>query len=85
MRSIVALCWVFTAPTLAGLLVVAVLLTPLSAEPALWIPIAGALGFIYGVPCARCVAKFVQGPATDDAALRWGWSLPGRSAAPSRA
>ncbi len=76
MWRIVALCWVFTAPMLAGILSVIVLLTPpLSAEAALWIPIAAALGFIYGVPCAACIAKFAQGPTSDDAALRWGWGL----------
>ncbi len=80
MWRIVALCWVFTAPVLAGILIVAVLMTPaLSAEAALWIPIAAVLGFTYGVPCAACIAKFLQGPATDDAALRWGWGLPVRN------
>jgi hypothetical protein len=78
MWLIVALCWVFTAPLLAGVLIIAVLLTPLSAEPTLWISIAAALGFVYGVPCARCAAKFLLGPGSDDALLRWGWSLPGR-------
>ena len=39
MWRIVALCWVFTAPALTGILIVAVLMTPpLSAEAALWIP-----------------------------------------------
>ncbi len=81
MWRIVALCWVFTAPMLTGILILAVLMTPLSAQAALWIPIAAALGFVYGIPCARCAAKFLQGPATDDPALRWGWSLPGRRGA----
>jgi hypothetical protein len=45
MWRIVALCWVFTAPALAGALVVAVLATPqLAAEAGLWIPIAALLG-----------------------------------------
>ncbi|MGD0640805.1 MAG: hypothetical protein ABSC22_08665 [Roseiarcus sp.] len=79
MWLIVALCWVFTAPMLAGTLIVAVLATPLAGQAATWIPIAAALGFVYGIPCARCTAKFLMGPATDDAALRWGWSLPRRS------
>jgi hypothetical protein len=80
MWRIVALCWVFTAPVLAGVLIVAVLMTPaLSADAALWIPIAAALGFAYGVPCAISAAKFLEGPATDDPALRWGWGLSARN------
>ena len=78
MWRIVALCWVFTAPALAGALVVAVLATPqLAAEAGLWIPVAALLGFIYGVPFARVIARFVEAPAAPHAtALRWGWSLP---------
>ncbi len=80
MWRIVALCWVFTAPALVGVLIVAVLVTPpLSAEAALWIPIAAVLGFAYSVPCARCIAKFLEGPTTNDVALRWGWGLSVRS------
>jgi hypothetical protein len=77
MWRIVALCWVFTAPTLAGALVVAVLATPqLAAEAGLWIPIAALLGALYGVPAARCIARFVEAPAAPEAgALRWGWGL----------
>jgi hypothetical protein len=79
MWRIVALCWVFTAPALTGILIVAVLATPaLAAEATLWIPVAAVLGLAYGVPCARCIAKFLEGPATNDAALRWGWGLPAR-------
>ncbi len=80
MWRIVALCWVFTAPVLTGILIVAVLVTPpLSAEATLWIPVAAVLGFTYGVPCANCIAKFLEGPATNDALLRWGWGLTTRS------
>ena len=77
MWRIVALCWVFTAPALAGALVVAVLATPqLAADAGLWIPIAALLGALYGVPAARCIARFVEAPAAPDAvALRWGWGL----------
>ena len=50
----VALCWVFTAPALAGALVVAVLTTPqLAGQAELWLPIAALLGAAYGVPAAR--------------------------------
>ena len=64
MWRIVALCWVFTAPALAGALVIAVLATPqLAAEAGLWIPIAALLGALYGVPAARCIARFVEAPA----------------------
>jgi len=77
MWRIVALCWVFTAPALAGALVVAALATPqLAAEAQLWIPVAGLLGAVYGVPAARNVARFIVAPAAlDAAALRWGWGL----------
>jgi hypothetical protein len=77
MWLIAALCWVFTAPALAGALVVAVLATPqLAAQSELWIPIAALLGALYGVPAARCVARFVEAPAAPEAAaLRWGWGL----------
>ena len=77
MWRIVALCWVFTAPALAGALVVGVLATPqLAAEAGLWIPIAALLGALYGVPAARGAARFVEAPAAPQAAvLRWGWGL----------
>ena len=86
MWRIVALCWVFTAPALAGALVIAVLATPqLAAEAGLWIPIAALLGTLYGVPAARCVARFVEAPAAPEAAaLRWGWSLSPVAIPPSR-
>ena len=77
MWRIAALCWVFTAPTLTGALVVAVLATPpLAAEAGLWIPIAALLGAVYGAPAARCIARFIAAPAAPQAAaLRWGWGL----------
>ncbi len=86
MWRIVALCWVFTAPALAGALVVAVLATPqLAAEAGLWIPIAALLGALYGVPAARCIARFVEAPAAREAvALRWGWGLSAAAVAPPR-
>jgi hypothetical protein len=86
MWRIVALCWVFTAPALAGALVVAVLATPqLAAEAGLWIPIAALLGALYGVPAARCIARFVEAPAAPEAvALRWGWGLSPVAVPPSR-
>ena len=60
----VALCWVFTAPALAGALVVAVLATPqLALQAELWIPVAALLGAAYGVPAARVVARFIEAPA----------------------
>ena len=86
MGRIVALCWVFTAPVLAGALVVAVLATPqLAADAALWLPIAGLLGALYGVPAARCIARFVEAPAAPEAAaLRWGWGLSAAAVPPPR-
>jgi len=84
MWRIAALCWVFTAPALAGALVVAVLATPqLAAEAELWIPIAALLGALYGVPVARGVARFVAAPAAPEAAaLRWGWGLEAAAVPP---
>jgi hypothetical protein len=77
MWRIVALCWVFTAPALAGALIVAVLATPqLAADAGLLVPICALLGVLYGVPAARCIARFVEAPAAPQAAaLRWGWGL----------
>ena len=77
MWRIAALCWIFTAPALAGALVVAALATPqLAADAGLWIPVAALLGALYGIPAARCIARFVEAPAAPEAvALRWGWSL----------
>ncbi len=86
MWRIVALCWVFTAPALAGALVIAVLATPqLAAEAGLWIPIAALLGALYGVPAARCIARFIEAPAAQEAAvLRWGWGLAAADQPPAR-
>ena len=86
MGRIVALCWVFTAPVVAGGLVIAVLATPqLAADAGLWIPIAGLLGALYGVPAARCIARFLEAPAAPQAtALRWGWGLSAAVAPPPR-
>jgi hypothetical protein len=86
MWRIAALCWVFTAPALAGALIVAVLATPQLADGAeLWIPIAALLGALYGVPAARCIARFVEAPAAAEAgALRWGWGLAAANRPPAR-
>ena len=86
MWRIVAVCWVFTAPVLAGALVVAVLATPqLAAEAGLWIPIAALLGALYGVPAARAIARFVEAPTAPEAgALRWGWGLAVAPQPPAR-
>jgi hypothetical protein len=77
MWRIVALCWVFTAPALAGTLIIAALATPqLAAEAGLWIPIAALFGALYGVPVAHNIARFIEAPAAPEAAaLRWGWGL----------
>ena len=84
MWRIVALCWVFTAPALAGALVIAVLVTPqLAADAGLWIPIAALLGALYGVPAACCIARFVDAPAAPKAtALRRGWGLSASAVPP---
>jgi hypothetical protein len=86
MGRIVALCWVFTAPVLAGALVVAVLATPqLAVDAGLWLPVAALLGALYGVPAARRIAQFVEAPAAPEAtALRWGWGLSAAIAPPPR-
>jgi len=86
MWRIAALCWVFTAPALAGALVVAVLATPpLAAEAELWIPIAALLGALYGVPAARSIARFLEAPAAPEAvALRWGWGISAPTRPPAR-
>jgi len=87
MWRIAALCWVFTAPALAGALAVAVLATPpLAAEAKLWLPIAGLLGALYGAPAARLVARFVDAAATPGRSrgLRWGWGLPAAVEPPAR-
>ena len=86
MWRIAALCWVFTAPALAGALVVAVLATPqLAAAAELWIPVAALLGALYGVPAARAIARFIEAPAAPQAvALRWGWGLAVASQPPAR-
>jgi len=72
MWRIVALCWVITAPALAGALVVATLATPpLAAQAQLWLPIAALLGALYGLAAARRVAGLIA-PAAAAAMGRGG-------------
>jgi hypothetical protein len=53
-----------------------VLLTPALAEQAfLYLPVAAALGFLYSLPLARTLSRFLQGPESGDVLLRWGWGL----------
>ena len=72
----VGLCWIVATPLLTALLMTAVLLTPALAEQAfLYLPVAAALGFLYSLPLARTLSRFLQGPGSGDALLRWGWGL----------
>ena len=58
MWRVVLLCWVFLAPTLAGILVLLVLLTPaLAPNLSAWIGYAALLGAILAVPAAFVFAK----------------------------
>jgi hypothetical protein len=58
MWRVVALCWVFLAPVLAGLFVLIVILTPgLQANLGVWIVYSAILGAVLGVPAAFVFAK----------------------------
>ena len=76
MKCNAALCWIFMAPLLTGVLILGVLVTPgLECQATLYIPVAALLGFVYGAPLARSISKFIDGPIGRDPALRWGWGL----------
>ena len=58
MWRVVALCWVFLAPTLAGVFVLVTLLIPaLAPDLGAWIAYAAILGAILAVPAAFVFAK----------------------------
>jgi len=58
MWRIVVLCWVFIAPTVAGILVLVTLLTPAFAQDlGRWILYAAVAGAILAVPAAFAFAK----------------------------
>ena len=58
MWRVVALCWIFIAPTLAGVLVLITLLTPaLAPDVGRWIVYSAIAGAILGVPAAVVFAK----------------------------
>ena len=58
MWRVVALCWIFIAPVLAGVLVLAAILTPaLAPDLGRWIVYAAIAGAILGVPAAFAFAK----------------------------
>ena len=55
---VVALCWIFLAPTLAGVLVLIAILTPaLAPDVGRWIVYAAVAGAILAVPVAIVFAK----------------------------
>ncbi|MGD0640806.1 MAG: hypothetical protein ABSC22_08670 [Roseiarcus sp.] len=58
MWKVAALFWVFIAPVVAGVLVLAVLMAPaLQMEAGKWIAIAAILGFVVAIPVAWAVAR----------------------------
>ncbi len=58
MWRVVALCGIFIAPVLAGVLVLAAILTPaLAPDLGRWIVYAAIAGAILGVPAAFAFAK----------------------------
>ncbi len=58
MWRVAALFWVFIAPVVAGILVLAVLLAPgLQAEAGEWIGMAAIAGAVVAVPVAWVIAK----------------------------
>jgi hypothetical protein len=58
MWRVAALFWVFIAPVVAGVLVLAVLMAPgLQAEAGKWIGMAAIAGAVVAVPIAWAVAK----------------------------
>jgi hypothetical protein len=58
MWRVVLLCWVFVAPTLAGVLVMITLFVPgIGADQGAWIAYAAILGAILAVPAAFVFAK----------------------------
>ena len=58
MWRVAALFWVFTAPVLAGVVVLAVLMAPgLQAEAGKWIGMAAIAGAVVAVPIAWAIAK----------------------------
>jgi hypothetical protein len=62
MWRVAALFWVFTAPVLAGALVLAVLMAPpLQSEAGKWIAIAGVLGLVIAIPISWTVARMNAG------------------------
>jgi len=58
MWRVAALCWIFMAPTLAGVFVLITLLTPaLAPDLGRWIVYSAMAGAILGVPAAIVFAK----------------------------
>ena len=58
MWRVVALCWIFIAPVLAGVLVLAAILTPaLAPDLGRGIVYAAVAGAILGIPAAFVFAK----------------------------
>ncbi len=58
MWRVVAVCWIFMAPTLAGVLVLIAILTPaLGPDLGRWIVSAAVAGAILAVPAAIIFAK----------------------------
>ena len=58
MWRVALLCWVFIAPTVAGLLVLITLFIPgLGAHQGVWIAYAAGLGAVLAIPAAVVFAK----------------------------
>ncbi len=55
------LIWLMAGTTLAGCLLVVVLVTPALAEKAMtWIPVAGIAGFVIAIPLSMIVSKRIR-------------------------
>ncbi|MDE2579276.1 MAG: hypothetical protein KGL46_10750 [Hyphomicrobiales bacterium] len=62
MWRVALMIWLIAAPTLAGILVMAILTVPQwSAQATKWIPIASGLAAVVAIPVAMMVAKAVAG------------------------
>lgn len=61
MFKIASIVFVIAAPTLMGILAVAVMATPsLMNEGAKWIPVSAGIGFLLSIPVSYFIAKSIQ-------------------------
>ncbi|PZA09826.1 hypothetical protein DNX69_20965 [Rhodopseudomonas palustris] len=64
MFKVAVVVWIIGGATLAGMLMVAVLVVPsLSAEAMHWIPIAVGCGFVIAMPVSFVVARKIATPS----------------------